>query len=299
MPLLVVGSIALDTVQTPHGRVENVLGGSAVYFSYAANFFNHVRLVGVVGKDFPQEYKQILASKNVDISGLEVVEGKTFRWSGCYEGAMNAAQTLLTELNVFATFEPKIPHLFRDSKFIFLANGGPATQKSVLKQIHAPKLIVADTMNLWINEQRDELLDLMRQVDGLVLNEEEARLLTREMNLIKAGKQILKVGLKFVVIKKGEHGAMLVSPEGFFICPAYPTEHVKDPTGAGDSFAGGMMGYLAKTRDISHWNLKRALIYGTIVASFNVEDFSLNRFHQITLDDIEKRYKEFISMVSF
>ncbi|MGR3311706.1 MAG: PfkB family carbohydrate kinase [Candidatus Brocadiales bacterium] len=299
MPLLVVGSIALDTVQTPHGKAEDVLGGSAVYFSYAANFFNHVRLVGVVGKDFPQEHKQMLANKNVDISGIEVAEGKTFRWSGCYEGTMNAAQTLLTELNVFATFEPKIPHLFRDSKFIFLANGGPATQKSVLNQIHAPKLIVADTMNLWINEQRNELLDLLNQVDGLVLNEDEARLLTREMNLIKAGKQILKLGLKFVVIKKGEHGAILVSSEGFFICPAYPSEHVKDPTGAGDSFAGGMMGYLAKTRDTSLQNLKRALVYGTIVASFNIEDFSLNRFHQITIEDIETRYKEFLSLVSF
>jgi sugar/nucleoside kinase (ribokinase family) len=299
MPLLVVGSIALDTVQTPHGKAEEVLGGSAVYFSYAANFFNHVRLVGVVGKDFPREHKELLASKNVDVSGIEEVEGKTFRWSGCYEGAMNAAQTLLTELNVFATFEPKIPHLFRDSKFIFLANGGPATQKSVLKQIQAPKLIVADTMNLWINEQRDELLDLLNQVDGLVLNEDEARLLTKEMNLIKAGKQILKLGLKFVVVKKGEHGAMLVSHEGFFVCPAYPSEHVKDPTGAGDSFAGGMMGYLAKTRDTSLQNLKRALVYGTIVASFNIEDFSLNRFHQITANDIEARYKEFVSLVSF
>jgi sugar/nucleoside kinase (ribokinase family) len=298
MPLLVVGSIALDSIETPHGKTEECLGGSAVYFSYAAHFFSNVRLVGVVGKDFPHNLKKIIhQKKNIDATGVQELEGKTFRWKGAYKGDMNVAETISVELNVFGEFKPVIPENFKDSKFIFLANGGPSLQKSVLDQIHSPHFTVVDTMNHWIKDQRNELLELIKDVDAIVLNDGEARLLTQETNLIKAGKMILKLGPKFVIIKKGEHGSILMSAKGYFIIPAYPTEYVKDPTGAGDSFAGGMMGYLAKTRDTSLQNLKRAIMYGTIVASFNIEDFSLNRFQQITFEDIESRVREFEEML--
>ena len=299
MSVLVVGSIALDTVETPYGTVEDALGGSAVYFSYAASFFAPVRLVGVIGQDFPEEFRQVFDGRDVDVSGLEVTEGKTFRWSGSYEGAMNAAETKWTELNVFGEFDPKVPAPFRDTPFVFLANGVPAVQRKVLEQVDRPKFVVADTMNLWINETRDDLVELLGMVDGIVLNDEEARMLTGEANLIRAGRAVSDLGPKTVIIKKGEHGSMLLGPDLFFAAPAFPAETVVDPTGAGDSFAGGMMGYLAGAGEVTPENLKRACIYGTIVASFNIEDFSLKRFQQIRREDIDRRFEEFRAMLAF
>lgn len=299
MSVLVVGSIALDSVETPHGKVEDALGGSAVYFSYGASFFAPVQLVGVVGADFPAEFRQVLAKSNIDASGLEVVEGKTFRWSGSYEGAMNSAETRWTELNVFGEFDPKVPEAFRETPFVFLANGVPAVQKRVLEQVENPKFVVADTMNLWINNSRDELVELLGMVDGLVINDEEARMLTGEHNLVRAAKQIHEMGPETVIIKKGEHGALLVRPDLRFAVPAYPAEQVVDPTGAGDSFAGGVMGCLASSGEVSATNLKRAVVYGTVVASFIIEDFSLNRFQQISRDDLDRRFVEFQEMLVF
>ncbi|NOZ22864.1 MAG: sugar kinase [Planctomycetes bacterium] len=295
--LLVVGSVALDTVETPYGRLEDGLGGSAVYFSYAASFFTRVRLVGVVGQDFPQEFVDLIGSRDVDTAGLQIVDGKTFRWSGAYEGAMNEAETKKVELNVFGDFQPEIPEAFRDSEFVFLANGSPVTQKHVVDQMTNRKFAVADTMNLWIENTRDELLELLKVVDGIVLNDGEARMLTEEANLVQAAKSIQGMGPRLVVIKKGEHGAMLVSDEALFVLPAYPVETVKDPTGAGDSFAGGMMGYLAEQEEVTEGTLKKALAYGTMCASFNVEDFSLNRFQQIGRQDIDGRLEQYLSML--
>lgn len=299
MPLLVVGSVGIDSVETPHGKVEGVLGGSAVYFSWAANFFSPVRLVSVVGKDFPREFRHLLKGKTIDTSGLAERDGKTFRWKGLYQGTMHSAQTLSVELNVFGEYEPRVPEHFRDSRFVFLANGLPALQIKVLEQMERPTFVAADTMNHWINEKKAELLGVLRRIDALILNDEEARQLTEEHNLIKAARRLQSWGPAYVIIKKGEHGSILVTPQGFFLVPAYPTEHVKDPTGAGDSFAGGMMGYLAKRREVTTENLKQAIVYGTILASFNVEDFSIQRFQQITLEDIEARRRRFEAMVRF
>ena len=299
MSVLVVGSIALDTVQTPHGKVEDALGGSAVYFSYAASFFGPVRLVGVVGADFPAEFREALARLNIDASGLEVVEGKTFRWSGSYEGSMNSAETNWTELNVFGEFDPKVPDAFRDTPFVFLANGVPAVQKKVLAQVRNPKFVVADTMNLWIDTARDELVELLGLVDAIVLNDEEARSLTGEPNLVRAARRIHAMGPQTVIIKKGEHGSLLVRPDVRFALPAYPAEEVVDPTGAGDSFAGGLMGYLASVGETTAEELKRAMAYGTVVASFNIEDFSCNRFQQVSREHIDQRLAEFRDMLAF
>src|SRR4051794_15564713 len=246
MPLLVVGSIALDSVETPHGVVDDALGGSATYFSYAASFFTPVRLVGVVGEDFPGEHRQLLEGRNIDTSGLIIEKGGlTFRWRGKYEGDMNTAQTLEVHLNVLGTFNPDLSPEFAETPFVFLANGSPAMQRRVLAQARNRKLAVADTMNFWIETQRDELYALLREVDGLVLNDGEARMLTEEVNLVRAGWKVLDLGPKFVIIKKGEHGAMFLSAEETYVMPAYPVGDVVDPTGAGDSFAGGFMGYLA------------------------------------------------------
>ena len=299
MPLLVVGSVGIDTVETPHGRAEEVLGGSAVYFSWAATFFTPVRLVSVVGSDFPQDYRSALATKNIDITGLEVMEGKTFRWSGQYKDTMHVAETLSVDLNVFGQYVPRVPEPFRDSRFVFLANGLPSLQMQVLDQMHGPAFVAADTMNHWITESKPELLEVLKRIDALILNDAEARQLTEEHNLIKAARALRKLGLSYVIIKKGEHGSLLVTEEGFCLVPGYPTEHVKDPTGAGDSFAGGTMGYLAKMGDVNAENLRQAIVYGTILASFNVEGFSIERLQQINLADVESRRRQFASMVRF
>lgn len=297
MSLIVVGSIAFDSVETPTGRADNVLGGSATYFSYAASYFTPVRLVGVVGNDFPPAYRDILQERRVDMSGLSTVTGKTFRWRGRYEKDMNTRETLEVDLNVFGTFDPVLPPAFKDSRHVFLANGSPAVQMKVLEQVTAPKLVVADTMNLWIETARDDLDKLCSRIDGLVLNDEEARMLTEEENLVAAGRRVLAMGPKFVVIKKGEHGSMLITPSEVIVLPAYPTERVIDPTGAGDSFAGGMMGYLSTQDLFDEPRLRRAMAYGTVVASFNVEDFSLNRMQQIERAEIDLRFKHYGHML--
>jgi sugar/nucleoside kinase (ribokinase family) len=300
MPLLVVGSIALDSVETPHGVVENALGGSATFFSYAASFFTPVRLVGVVGEDFPPAHREMLEARNVDTSGLIVEKGgKTFHWKGKYEGDMNSAQTLEVHLNVLGTFNPDLPPAFTDTPFVFLANGSPSMQRKVLAQAKNRKLAVADTMNLWIETQRDELNALLKEVDGLVLNDGEARMLTEEVNLVRAGWKLLGLGPRFVIIKKGEHGAMFLSATETFVMPAFPVAEVVDPTGAGDSFAGGFMGYLASTGKTDMTSLKTALAYGTVVASFTVEDFSLRRFQRTTREEIDRRLNQYRTMMSF
>lgn len=299
MPLLVVGSVGLDSVETPHGKVEEVLGGSAVYFSWAAHFFSPVRLVGVVGTDFPKHFRELLSKKAIDTTGLKELEGRTFRWRGRYQGTMHSATTLSVELNVFGQYEPRVPEPFRDSQFVFLANGLPSLQQRVLEQMKGPQFVAADTMNHWINEKKKELLEVLRRIDALILNDEEARQLTGESNLIRAARSLQTIGPKYIIIKKGEHGAILVTPKGFFLMPGFPTEHVKDPTGAGDSFAGGIMGYLAKKGVVAEETIKHAIMYGTILASFNVEDFSIKRLQQITIEDIEGRKREFEGMVRF
>lgn len=300
MSLLVVGSIAFDSVETPTEKRDNVLGGSAVFFSYAASYFAPVRLVGVVGEDWPAEHTELLRAQGIDTSGLQVVPGaKTFRWRGKYMPNMNDRETLEIHLNVFEKFDPVLPADYRKSKYLFLANGSPIIQMRVLDQVPDAELKVADTMDLWINLQKDELRELLRRLDGLVLNDSEAKLLTDDENLVRAGRKVLEMGPKFVVIKKGEHGAMFFSRQETYVMPAYPTPDVVDPTGAGDSFAGGMMGYLAEKGNSSPETLKQALAYGTIVASYNVEDFSLDRMKKIGRKDLEERMKSYRRMLSF
>jgi sugar/nucleoside kinase (ribokinase family) len=300
MSLLVVGSIALDSVETPRGVVENALGGSATFFSYAASYFTPVRLVGVVGEDFPQAHREMLETRQIDTSGLVVERGgATFRWRGKYVGDMNMAETLEVHLNVLGTFNPDLSPRFAETPFVFLANGHPATQRKVLRQAHARKLVVADTMNFWIETQRDELYALLTEVDGLVLNDGEARLLTDEINLVRAGRKVLELGPKFVIIKKGEHGALFLSASETHVMPAYPLPEVVDPTGAGDSFAGGFMGYLASHGKPNPTALKRAMAYGTVVASFTCEDFSLYRLQRTERHEIDRRLEVYRAMMAF
>jgi sugar/nucleoside kinase (ribokinase family) len=300
MSLLVVGSVALDGIETPTERRENVLGGSAVHFSYAASFFAKARIVGVVGEDWPVEHTQMLIGRGIDVSGLKTVPGgKTFRWTGKYHQNMNDRDTLEVHLNVLADFNPQLPESYRDSKFVFLGNAAPSTQLKVLEQVPNATLSVADTMDLWINIQRDELRQLLTKIDGLVLNDNEAKLLADDENLVRAGQKVLAMGPKFIVIKKGEHGAMFFSAKEKYMMPAYPTSQVVDPTGAGDSFAGGMMGYLAEQGKIEPRTLKHALAYGTVVASYNVEDFSLDRLKGLQRADVDRRFNEYREMLTF
>lgn len=300
MSLLVVGSVAIDSVQTPTQSRERVLGGSATYFSYAASFFTPVKLVGVVGEDFPPEHVELLRGRGIDTSGLHVVKGgKTFFWKGKYQPNMNDRETLEVQLNVFGDFRPTLPEEFRRCDFIFLANGSPVTQMSVLQQATGPRLVVADTMDLWIREQHEPLMALFRRIDGLVMNDSEAKLLTGDENLVTAGHKVLGMGPRFVVIKKGEHGAMFFSEHETYVLPAYPTERVIDPTGAGDSFAGGLMGYLAAAGNFEPRALKEAMAYGILVASYNVEDFSLERLRQIDRGDLDRRMERYRKMLSF
>ena len=289
----------MDSVKTPFGEVREVLGGSAVYFSFAASFFGPVRLVSVVGEDFPEEHLRLLETRAIDAVGLERRPGRTFRWSGEYGTSLNDRETLSLELNVFGEFDPVLPTRYRDSRYVFLANGPPTVQNRILDQVDKPKLVVADTMDHWIRDDREAVVRLMGRVGGAVMNDSEARLFTGEENLSRAGLKVLEMGPKFVVIKKGEHGALLVTRKGFFALPAYPTTTVLDPTGAGDSFAGGMMGYLARAGKVNATELRRALAYGTVVASFNVEDFSLGRLQRATSEEIEERYGALRRMVRF
>jgi len=307
--LLVVGSIAFDTVRTPFGLAEDVLGGSAVYFSVAASFFSPVRLVGVVGEDFPEEFRRVLQDRRIDTSGLQVVRGgRTFRWRGSYAGAMNEATTEDVQLNVFGGFRPVLPEAYRATDLVFLANGSPVTQMAVLEQVERPALVVADTMNLWIETARQPLLALLAKINGLVLNDGEARLLTGESNLTLAAEKVLDLGPGFVVIKKGEHGALLVAREGAhrrrtegrLVCPlpGFPCPLVRDPTGAGDSFAGGMMGRLAEAGRHDFGALREAMAYGTVTASFTVEDFSLRRLERLGRQEIETRLAAYREMLA-
>jgi len=300
MPLLVVGSVAIDNVETPQETRNNLLGGSATHFSYSASFFTSVRLVGVVGADWPAEHTELLKSRGIDTSGLQTIaDGKTFTWTGRYHDNMNDRDTLDVQLNVFGEFDPQLPENYTRAKYVFLANGVPAVQLKVLSQVPGRRLAVADTMDLWINTAREDLDELLKQLDGLVLNDSEAKLLTGTENLALAGHMVREMGPKFVIIKKGEHGAMFFSEHETYVLPAYPTEKVIDPTGAGDSFAGGMMGYLSEQDNFEPQTLKTAMAYGTIVASFNVEGFGLERMQQITREDIESRMEDFRKMLSF
>jgi len=294
MPVLVVGSIALDHIKTPTTEHHNLLGGSASYAAVAASFFGPVNLVGVVGNDFPPEHKQLYLDHKIDITGLEVAKGETFRWSGEYEQNMNNRQTLSVALNVFETFQPKLPESYRETPYVMLGNIAPSLQRSVCQQIRKPKFIVADTMDLWIGIARPDLLDLLKEIDMLILNDSEARQLTEEDGIIRAGKKIAAMGPKYVAVKKGEHGCLLFGRDGeFFSTGAFPLEEIKDPTGAGDCFAGGVIGHLAKTDDISLTNIKEAIIQGTLVASFCCEEFSLRRLQKLSTSEIAERRKAF------
>lgn len=300
MSLLVVGSVALDSVHTPQASRDDILGGSAVYFSYAASFFTPVCLVGAVGEDWPAEHTGLLTARGIDTSGLQVIPGgRTFRWRGKYHDNMNDRTTLEVHLNVLGDYQPKIPEAFKRCPFVFLANGSPQAQMQVLEQVTGPRLVVADTMDLWIREHHDALLKLFRRIDGLVLNDSEAKLLSHDENLVRAGQKIRELGPKFVVIKKGEHGAMFFSEYETYVLPAFPTERVVDPTGAGDSFGGAMMGYLAEQENFEPETLKAAMAYGILVASFTVEDFSLDRLKALSRSDIELRLDKYRRMLSF
>ena len=299
MSLLVVGSVALDSVETPFGRADEVLGGSANYFAASASHLAPVQLVGVVGSDYPVEKLEALKERGVDLSGLERAEGESFRWRGRYRHDLNAAETLETRLGVFSHFTPKIPTQFRSAKYVFLANIDPRLQLDVLSQVEAPTLVACDTMNFWIESRRADLLTLLGKVDLITLNDGEARQLTEQANLIKAARWILDRGPKTVLIKKGEHGAFMFTNTSVFFAPAYPLESVFDPTGAGDSFAGGFMGWLARTGDLSESNMRRAVIVGSAMGSFVVEGFSITRLLEVTRADIDARVADFHRLVSF
>ncbi len=301
MSLLVTGSIGIDTVEAPSGKVADALGGSSVYFSYAAGFFGPVRFVGVVGEDCPANFlKPLHDNPNIDMAGLEIRKGsKTFRWHGKYHEDVNERDTVAVDLNVLAEAGPVIPEAFRDSKYVFLANTHPALQAELLGQLTGPELVVADTMDLWINAERESLMALLGRIDGLVLNDSEAKLLTGEPNVVQAGMEIAKMVRRFVVVKKGEHGSLLFADGGVFTFPAWPAVGVVDPTGAGDSFAGAMMGFLTARDSTDTQTLRRAIACGTVTASFNLEDFSLNRFFQISQADIENRLKQFEELTRF
>ncbi|HID77689.1 MAG TPA: sugar kinase [Planctomycetaceae bacterium] len=300
MPLVVVGSVALDTIETPSERRDEVLGGSAVYFSYAASYFTPVRLVAAVGDDWPAEHTELLKARQIDTTGLQVIRGaKTFRWHGRYAENMNDRETVEVQLNVMDQFDPLLPESYRRCQYLFLANGSTRLQLKVLDQAPGVNLAVADTMDLWINTEREELMELLRRVDGLVLNDSEAKLLTGETNLVRAGHHVRRMGPSFVVIKKGEHGAMFFSRHETYVLPAYPTERVVDPTGAGDSFAGGMMGYLAEEGNFEPTTLKKAMAYGILVASFTVEQFSVEGLQRTDRDALERRMREYQQMLTF
>lgn len=300
MSLLVIGSAAFDTIETPTAKRENILGGSAAFASYAASFFCPVNIVCVVGEDWKQEYTALFTQHGINTAGVEIVPGgKTFRWSGKYRENMNDRDTLDTELNVLGNFQPKLPEEYRRAQFVFLANGAPSTGLAAIDQLEGASLIVADTMDLWLNIARQDLDALLSKISGLILNDSEAKQLTGERNVITAGKKILTMGPKFAVIKKGEHGSVFISEYETYVIPAFPIENVVDPTGAGDSFAGGFMGYIASQGNLDGGTIKKALVYGTLAGGLCVEGFSLDRFQEISRSEIDKRLEQFRKMAAF
>lgn len=300
-PVLIVGSIGLDTVKTPMEEHADLLGGSASYAAVGASFFSGVNLVGIVGDDFPKAHVDYFGSRNIDLTGLQIAPGKTFRWSGEYHWDLNTRETRSIELNVFEHFTPKLPEDYKQTPIVLLANIAPSLQSHVLDQMDRPRFIIADTMDLWINIAREDLLALLKRVDLLILNDGEARQLTGQTSLIRAGNEIRKLGPRFVAIKKGEHGCLLFGNGRFFSCGAYPLEDIHDPTGAGDTFAGGLTGYLAGLGDgeITFEALRKAVVYGSVLASFNVEAFSLERLRSLAQEEIDARYGMFREMHQF
>jgi len=302
MSVLIVGSIALDTVKTPVEEHADLLGGSASYAAVGASFFTDVKLVGIVGEDFPKAHIDYFGTRNIDLKGLQIVPGKTFRWSGEYHWDLNTRETRSVDLNVFEHFNPTLPAGYAASPYVLLANIAPSLQNHVLDQMQKPKFVIADTMDLWINIAKEELLKLLKRVDMLILNDSEARQLTGETSLIKAGERIRKLGPKYVALKKGEHGCLLFGEDVFFSCGAYPLEDIHDPTGAGDTFAGGLAGWLASNAGegpVTFGQLRKAVVYGSVLASYNVEAFSLERLRSISLKDVDKRYAAFKAMSHF
>lgn len=299
MDILVIGSVAFDSVETPFGRGDDVLGGSATYFSTSASFFTSVQLVAVVGDDFPEESRQFLASRGVDLAGLQTCPGKTFRWKGRYGYDLNEAHTLETHLNVFETFHPQLPESYRQAKYVFLANIDPELQLEVLQQVERPQLIACDTMNFWIDGKRNALVRTLGHVDILLINEAEVRQLADEANLVKASRSVLAMGPKTLVVKRGEYGVLVFTEHSIFSAPAYPLEEVFDPTGAGDTFAGGFMGYLAATNNLTDETIRKATVFGSVMASFTVEDFSLNRLRKLSWQEVEERFRHFQALTAF
>lgn len=289
--VLIIGTVAFDTIETPFGKVEKALGGSAAYASFAASLFSNPALVSVVGNDFPNEYIELMKKRSIDVGGVKVT-GKTFHWDGFYEYDMNEAKTRKTELNSLENFKAEVPEKYRDIKYVFLANIDPEQQLEALRQMRKPEFVVLDTMNFWITSKKKSLMEVIKKADVLLLNDGEARQLFSTFSLMKAANEALSLGPKAVIIKKGEHGALLFTKDRHFSAPGYPLEAVKDPTGCGDCFGGAFIGYLAKTNDLSERNLRKAVIYGSVVASHNAEDFGLNRLKSLTIHDIEKRYNE-------
>lgn len=299
MDIVVTGSVAYDSVKTPFGKADRILGGSASYFSTAASFFTGVKIVAVVGEDFEKKHIDFFNSRQIDTEGLSVVPGKTFFWEGEYGHALNEAITKDTQLNVFADFDPVLPESYKNAEVVFLANIDPELQLSVTRQVKKPAFVAADTMNFWIEGKRKELIRTLKHVDILLINDSEARMLSDQTNLVKAARMIIELGPKILVIKQGEYGALLFDESGTFSAPALPLENIFDPTGCGDTFAGGFIGYLAKTGDLTNANLRKAVIVGSVLASFNVESFSLDRMRNLEIEEVEKRYNQFQDLAHF
>ncbi len=299
MSILVVGSMAFDSIETPFGKADEVLGGSATYFSTAASFFTTVNLVAVVGEDFPQEHIEFLKQRGINTDGLIRSSGKTFRWKGSYSYDLNEATTLDTQLNVLADFDPHLPENYRNAKYVFLGNIDPALQLKVLQQVVKPKIVACDTMNFWIGGKREALLETLKYVDILLINEAEVRQLANEPNMVRAARKVLEMGPTTLVVKQGEYGAVMFTPNAVFAAPAYPLDAVFDPTGAGDSFAGGFMGYLSSVDNISDEAMRQAIIFGSVMASFNVEEFSLGRMRELDIRQVRDRYRKFQLLTEF
>lgn len=297
--ILVVGSVAFDDVETPFGKAERVLGGSTLYFAAAASLFAPVRVVSVVGTDFDRDELRFLEERGVDLAGLQVEQGKTFTWGGRYDYDLNSTDTLFTDLNVYADFHPRLPAAYAESEYVFLANIHPALQREVLAQTRSPRLTMMDTMNLWLNTERDSVVETMRLVDMVSINETEVRLFAGTSSVVRGARQILALGPRAVLVKKGEYGSVMITRDDYFVAPAFPLEEVYDPTGAGDSFAGGFLGYLARGGNLSVGAMRRAVIYGSAVASFTVERFSLDRLRTLTPGDISRRVTEFRRLTHF